>query len=206
MLVNLGREDNLDVDALRRLVASINRYLGDADDACAPLGAEAGPLSVDSARPVGAIWLLDGLWRMLEIDKALAGVLGTRRFRTDVERVVFALVANRAVAPSSKHAAADWVTHTVRGPRPGGDEQGPGDAGYGPAGKRRRPRQGVPRGVLLRSHPAEPRGRPDLLRHDLHLLRTRRRSRSGTRTAGAAGASCAGSGNPRTTAGTCRRS
>ncbi|WP_328708896.1 IS1634 family transposase [Microbispora hainanensis] len=113
VLVNLGREDNLDVDALRRLIASINRYLGDADDVCAPLGAETGPLSVDSARPVGAIWLLDGLWRMLEIDKALAGVLGTRRFRTDVERVIFALVANRAIAPSSKLAAADWVTHTV---------------------------------------------------------------------------------------------
>jgi transposase len=113
VLVNLGREDSLDVDALRRLVASINRYLGDEDDACVPLGAEAGPLSVDSARPFGAIWLLDGLWRMLEIDKALAGVLGPRRFRTDVERVIFALVANRAVAPSSKLAAADWVTHTV---------------------------------------------------------------------------------------------
>ncbi|TQS05668.1 IS1634 family transposase [Microbispora hainanensis] len=116
VLVNLGREDNLDVDALRRLVASINRYLGDEDDASAPLGAEAGPLSVDSARPFGAIWLLDGLWRMLEIDKALAGVLGPRRFRTDVERVIFALVANRAIAPSSKLAAADWVTHTVAVP------------------------------------------------------------------------------------------
>jgi hypothetical protein len=29
VLVNLGREDKLDVTALRRLVASINRYLGD---------------------------------------------------------------------------------------------------------------------------------------------------------------------------------
>lgn len=29
VLVNFGREDGLDLDALRRLVASINRYLGD---------------------------------------------------------------------------------------------------------------------------------------------------------------------------------
>lgn len=47
VLVNLGREDRLDVDALRRLVGSINRYLGDdAEDVAAPLGAEAGPLEV----------------------------------------------------------------------------------------------------------------------------------------------------------------
>jgi hypothetical protein len=40
-------------------------------------------------------------------------VLGGRRFGTDVERVVFALVANRALAPASKLAAADWVTCDV---------------------------------------------------------------------------------------------
>lgn len=113
VLVNLGREDKLDAEALRRLVASINRYLGVEDDLALPLGAEAGPLQVESARPVGAVWLLDQLWRMLDIDKALAKVLGSRRFRTDLERVIFALVANRAVAPSSKLAAADWATSTV---------------------------------------------------------------------------------------------
>ncbi|MFF4779347.1 IS1634 family transposase [Microtetraspora fusca] len=117
VLVNLGREDKLDVDALRRLVASINRYLGDEDDVTVPLAADAaGPLSAESARPFGAIWLLDELWRMLNIDKALATVLGPRRFRTDIERIIFALVANRAVAPSSKLAAADRATHTVAVP------------------------------------------------------------------------------------------
>ena len=29
------------------------------------------------------------------------------------ERVLFSLVANRALAPSSKLAAADWITHDV---------------------------------------------------------------------------------------------
>ena len=113
VLVNLGREDKLDVTALRRLVASINRYLGDEDDVTLPLGAEAGPLSVEAARPFGAIWLLDQLWHTLEVDQALASVLGPRRFRTDIERVLFALVANRAVAPASKLAATEWITHTV---------------------------------------------------------------------------------------------
>ena len=110
VLVNFGREDRLDVEGLRRLVASINRYLGEEDDAAGPLGAEAGPLAVESSRPIGASWLLDGLWKLLGIDTALASRLGGRRFRTDVERTIFALVANRAIAPASKLAAADWVS------------------------------------------------------------------------------------------------
>ena len=35
VLLNLGREDRLDRDGLRRLVASINRYLGEPDTAAA---------------------------------------------------------------------------------------------------------------------------------------------------------------------------
>jgi hypothetical protein len=116
VLVNLGREDRLDLDALRRLVASINRYLGEDDEVTAPLAAEGGPLQVESSRPIGAVWLLDQLWKLLGIDTALAGVLGSRRFRTDIERVLFTLVANRAIAPSSKLAAAEWASETVAVP------------------------------------------------------------------------------------------
>jgi hypothetical protein len=36
VLVNLGREDRLDREGLARLVASINRYLGEADDVPTP--------------------------------------------------------------------------------------------------------------------------------------------------------------------------
>ena len=43
-------------------------------------------------------------------------VLGERRFTTDVERVLFALVANRALAPASKLAAAEWVTEDAHIP------------------------------------------------------------------------------------------
>ncbi|MET9915111.1 hypothetical protein ABZZ74_52225 [Streptomyces sp. NPDC006476] len=54
------------------------------------------------SRPLGAVWLLQGPWWQLEIDQALKKILGARRFRTDVERVLFALVDNRATAPASK--------------------------------------------------------------------------------------------------------
>src|SRR5262245_9286437 len=110
VLLNLGREDRLDPDGLRRLVGSINRYLGESD------GGGGGPvdaLEVVSSRPMGTAWLLDGLWRQLGVDRALAGVLGGRRFTTDVERVLFALVANRAIDRASKLAAAEWATHDV---------------------------------------------------------------------------------------------
>jgi len=101
VLVKLGREEDLDLDGLRRLAASIGRYC-DGDGAGEALGAP-GEFDVVASRPLGGAWLLDGLWRALGVDRALAGVLGARRFSTDVERVLFALVANRALAraPSS---------------------------------------------------------------------------------------------------------
>ncbi len=111
VLVNFGREDRLDVEGLRRLVASINRCLGDEDEAAPLLGAEEpGPLTVESSRPLGTSRLLDGLWKLLGIDTALASHIDGRKFRTDIERTIFALVANRAIAPASKLAAAEWAT------------------------------------------------------------------------------------------------
>jgi hypothetical protein len=112
VLCKLGREDQLDVDGLRRLAASITRFT-DGDGGGQPLPGEAGELEVSDSRPVGGAWLLDGLWKRLGVAGAFAEVLGARRFSTDVERVLFALVANRALAPSSKLAAAEWVCHDV---------------------------------------------------------------------------------------------
>jgi hypothetical protein len=113
VLMNLGRVDSLDVDGLRRLAASINRHFGEGDgigDATeAGLAAGAAPLEVIDARPVGATWLLDGLWRQLDVGAAVRTATDARRFTVNMERVLFALVANRAVAPMSKLSAAEWV-------------------------------------------------------------------------------------------------
>src|SRR3954449_7667983 len=116
VLLPLGRGDRLDVAGLRRLVGSINRYLGEdaGSDAGAQVGTDpgGGRTIPDSRRPGGG-WLLDGLWPQLGIGTALHEVLGARRFGTDMERVAFALVANRALAPASKLAAAEWTSHDV---------------------------------------------------------------------------------------------
>src|SRR4051794_9113587 len=120
VLLNLGREDRLDPDGLRRLVGLVNRYLGEPDptagtDAAAAVGCDddAAGLRLTASRPAGAAWLLDGLWKSLGVDAALRQVLGGRRFGTDVERVLFALAANRGIDPASKLAAAEWASADV---------------------------------------------------------------------------------------------
>jgi Transposase DDE domain len=115
VLLNLGREDQLDIEGLRRLAASITRFTN-GDGGGVPLPGAPGEFDVTGSRPLGGVWLLDGLWRTLGVDRALAGVLGPRRFTTDVERVLFALVANRALDPCSKLAAAEWASLDVHVP------------------------------------------------------------------------------------------
>lgn len=112
VLVNFGREDALDLEGLRRLVGSINRYLGDGTSTDLADAAGEG-LSVVSSRQMGAAYLLDCLWHALGVDEALGRALGRRRFSVDMERVLFALVANRAIDPASKLAASVWATKDV---------------------------------------------------------------------------------------------
>jgi hypothetical protein len=116
VLLNLGREDELDVEGLRRLARSIRRYTDPGAESAAAIEPADG-LEVVGSRPLGGAWLLDALWRRLGIPAALRELLGARRFATDVERVLFALVANRALAPCSKLAAAEWASEDVAIPR-----------------------------------------------------------------------------------------
>jgi len=113
VLMNLGRVDQVDVEGLRRLAASINKHFGDGEGpgpgVDAGLAVGAAPLEVIDARPVGSTWLLDGLWHRLDVGAAVRAATDARRFTTNMERVLFALVANRAVAPMSKLSAAEWV-------------------------------------------------------------------------------------------------
>lgn len=122
VLLKLGREDQLDVEGLRRLAASITRFT-DGDAGGQPLPGAPGEFEVTESRPLGGVWLLDGLWKMLGVDRALADVLGSRRFSTDVERILFALVANRALDPLSKLAASEWVCEDVAIPGLGGMDE-----------------------------------------------------------------------------------
>jgi hypothetical protein len=62
---------------------------------------------------VGGTWVLDALWARLGIGQAMRRLLKGRRLDGTAGRVLFALVANRALAPSSKLAAVGWISQDV---------------------------------------------------------------------------------------------
>src|SRR5512142_3076417 len=109
VVYNFGREDAANREALQRLAASITRFL----DPEAALAAAADGLEFTESRPLGGTWALDALWSRLGIGKEMRRLLKGRRLDDSAERVLFALVANRALAPSSKLAAARWATEDV---------------------------------------------------------------------------------------------
>ena len=110
VLHSFGREDQLDRDAIRRLVVSLTRLLDPASALISTATAGSEGLAFTSSRPVGGTLVLDALWHRLGIDTVMARLLTGRKRDPRTERVLFALVANRALAPGSKLAAADWVT------------------------------------------------------------------------------------------------
>ncbi len=108
---NFGRADAVDRDALARLVASISRFL---DPAQAIEAAHTGEIEILDSRRFGGAWLLDQLWQRLSIGVALHRVAAERRLDAEAtERVLFALVAQRALEPASKLAATSWVGERV---------------------------------------------------------------------------------------------
>jgi hypothetical protein len=114
VLYSFGREDQLDKDAVRRLVASLARLLDPAEGLAA---LAANGLAFTESRPYGGSYVLDALWRRLGIGTILTGLRASGRGRprdgAAAERVLFGLVANRALAPSSKLAAAEWMSRDV---------------------------------------------------------------------------------------------
>lgn len=117
VLHHFGRADQLDIDALRRLVRSISRFL-EPEEAARINGQmdNEPPFEFLGSRQIGGTWLLDGLWKRLEIDQVLGQLLAKRKFARPIERLLFAMVANRALAPSSKLAVERWATDTAHVP------------------------------------------------------------------------------------------
>jgi hypothetical protein len=115
---SFGREDELDRDALERLVRSIARYLGpEAElEVADQLDTDTGELSFVWSKPAGGALLLDGLWRRFGIDEALKGLLSGRRADERAERAIFTMVANRVLAGDdhkSKLACLEWAAGDV---------------------------------------------------------------------------------------------
>ena len=120
ILHSFGREDELDPEALTRLMASIARHL----DVAAPAVADGGPVALDlepvDGRDLGGVWVLDQLWSRLGIGAEIRKLARSPKHRpgrkldvATLERILFALVAGRALAPSSKLEATRWIREEV---------------------------------------------------------------------------------------------
>ncbi|WP_257203449.1 IS1634 family transposase [Corynebacterium cystitidis] len=130
MLYNFGRADKLDLAAMDRLAASITRFTGTATAATttpttATATTEPGGQSpavsgqVSFIRDLGGVYALNKLWSRLGIDTIIVELAdhahpdpgpGRPLNTTVLERILFGLVASRALAPSSKLAACHWMT------------------------------------------------------------------------------------------------
>jgi Transposase DDE domain len=117
---NFGRAETVDRAALSRLVSSISRFL-DPEQAVAATAATSGTgglgggqIEVVDARRLGGAWVLDRLWERLGIGAAIRRVAASRKIDGEfAERVIFALVAQRALEPGSKLACTKWVAQRV---------------------------------------------------------------------------------------------
>jgi len=108
---NFGRADKVDREALTRLVRSISRVLDITIDG-PPV--DGGDIEIVDSRRLGGTFVLDRMWERLGIAQALRSVAKDRRIDADVvERICFALVAQRCLEPASKLAAVRWAQERV---------------------------------------------------------------------------------------------
>jgi Transposase len=110
VIYNFGLVEQLDIPGMERLIASIRSILP-ASSAMA----QGAPQDYEflGSREIGPVWLLDQLWKKLGIDTALASLVKEHQYRTPVERMLFAMVAQRIVAPGSKRSIERWLEKDV---------------------------------------------------------------------------------------------
>jgi len=113
VLWSFGREEEVECAQLERLVRSIERFLSPEQAPARQAGKAEAPLRFLESRPLGGGWVLNGLWQDLGIPRAIREGVAERRVRLPVERALFAMVANRALAPASKLATHERLQQEV---------------------------------------------------------------------------------------------
>ena len=115
VLYTFGRADSLDLEAIKRLVKSLGRFLSpeDALQAGSAVGRDAQGLRFIKSVSLGGAFLLRKLWERLGLEKVLTESLGKRAFLSPIEWAIFAMVANRALAPDSKRGVEEWIEEDV---------------------------------------------------------------------------------------------
>ena len=111
IVYNCGRaEDPQTAERLRKLARSILKR-------CAPeeIVEQAPQWRLLNTWPFGALYVLEAVWKRLGIPDVLSEQLASRQVDFALERALFAMVANRACAPSSKLCCYEqWLREEVR--------------------------------------------------------------------------------------------
>lgn len=114
VIYSFGRRDQLDVEAIKRLVRSLCRFVSPED--ALELQAESADnhgLEFVSSRSAGGALVLKALWDRINIKQCLDKILEDRSFTAPMEQALFAMVASRALAPASKLAVEQWANKDV---------------------------------------------------------------------------------------------
>lgn len=91
-------------------MSSISRVLGDTE--ATPVTSS--DVQIIDSRRLGGAFVLDQMWDRLGVGSALRGAAKGRRLdAVTVERICFALVAQRCLEPASKLAAVRWARERV---------------------------------------------------------------------------------------------
>lgn len=110
VLLHLGPEDKVDRAQLERLVRSLSRFLDRSSQEVTEahlVGLR--EVVVEHSISMGSGWVLDAMWERLGLGRLITKALKERHYAVDIERLIFAMVANRCIAPASKLGMEEWV-------------------------------------------------------------------------------------------------
>jgi hypothetical protein len=132
VFARLGAEDQLDVATVRSMRDAFDRYLQRRLKAeAAAAGGAVGPAATERAveevakelrpkleplrflttREYGLRVIVEPVWKALGLRSAMRSFAEQHRLKFDFERVIFGMVLNRLVDPSSKRACNEWLQH-----------------------------------------------------------------------------------------------
>ncbi|HEX7547636.1 MAG TPA: IS1634 family transposase, partial [Candidatus Methylomirabilis sp.] len=76
--------------------------------------AAAPDMILEDAWPYGGLYVLEALWERLGLRESVAGCVETERSQAPLERALFAMVANRSLAPRSKlYCYEQWLREEI---------------------------------------------------------------------------------------------
>lgn len=107
VLMKLGREDQIEPSYVQSIIKALTSAFGESLSEALP------GFAFHASRELGGTWFLDALWNRLGIGKAIKELLRERQFAIPIERLIFAMVAGRILAPGSKLSLEHWVSKKV---------------------------------------------------------------------------------------------